>query len=240
MSVDSLRKQVRQADAAYRAGAAVMSDAEFDALVEELRAVAPYAPELHTPGGGTALLSLDNCPLSEWWPGAPVVVQPKIDGASVGLRYVGGELRDAWTRSGRDCMAVLCELVPQSVPFGDELQVRGELWGHDGRQSTPASALRRGKAVSGGLAYAAFGGAFQAATEVDAMAWLDDLGFSCVDSLLCTKLEEVQKVHGLWRARKLWDRPWPTDGVVVKVIDRDVQFQMGESSRAPWWALAVK
>jgi hypothetical protein len=26
----------------------------------------------------------------------------------------------------------------------------------------------------------------------------------------------------------------------VKVIDRDVQFQMGESSRAPWWALAVK
>ncbi|NBX45582.1 MAG: hypothetical protein EBR00_11220 [Gammaproteobacteria bacterium] len=43
-----------------------------------------------------------------------------------------------------------------------------------------------------------------------------------------------------WRERKLWDRPWPTDGVVVKVIDREVQFQMGESSRAPWWALACK
>ena len=84
MSVDSLRKQVRQADAAYRAGAAVMSDAEFDALVEELRAVAPFAPELQQPGGGTALLSLDNCPLSDWWPGAPVVVQPKIDGLRLG------------------------------------------------------------------------------------------------------------------------------------------------------------
>jgi hypothetical protein len=24
------------------------------------------------------------------------------------------------------------------------------------------------------------------------------------------------------------------------VIDREVQFQMGESSRAPFWALAVK
>jgi NAD-dependent DNA ligase len=240
MSVESLRKQVRQADAAYRAGAAVMSDAEFDALVAELRAVAPYAPELHTPGGGTALLSLDNCPLEDWWSGAPVVVQPKIDGAAVGLRYVGGELRDAWTRSGRDCMAVLRDLVPAQVPIADVFEVRGELWGHDGRQSTPATALRRMKGGSGGLTFTAFGGAFQEATEVNAMARLEGLGFDCVDSLLCTRLSEVQGLHAKWRERKLWDRPWPTDGVVVKVIDREVQFQMGESSRAPWWALAVK
>jgi len=240
MSVDSLRKQVRQADAAYRAGQALMTDAEFDALVEELRAVAPFAPELHTPGGGTALLSLDNCPLEDWWPGAPVVVQPKIDGASVGLRYVGGELRDAWTRSGRDCMAVLRELVPQSVPFADELQVRGELWGHDGRQSTPATALRRMKGGSGGLTFTAFGGAFQEATEVNAMARLEGLGFDCVDSLFTTRIEEVELVHARWREGRLWHRPFATDGVVVKVVDRELQREMGESSRAPRWALAVK
>jgi NAD-dependent DNA ligase len=135
---------------------------------------------------------------------------------------------------------VVRNVVPTQVLVTDEFEVRGELWGLDGRQSTPASALRRGKAVSGGLGYAAFGGAFQERTEVDAMAWLGDLGFSCVDSLLCTRLEEVQKVHALWKAGKVWDRPWPTDGVVVKVIDREVQFQMGESSKAPRWALACK
>jgi NAD-dependent DNA ligase len=90
------------------------------------------------------------------------------------------------------------------------------------------------------LAYAAFGGAFQEHTEVDAMAWLGDLGFDCVDSLACTKLKEVQGLHVKWRSGSLWNRPWPTDGVVVKVIDREVQRQMGESSRAPWWALACK
>ena len=240
MSVSSLRAEVRRADAAYRAGMPVMTDAAFDALVEELRAVAPHAPELLVPGGGRALLSLDNRPVEEWWPGAAVLVQPKVDGASVALRYVGGVLAAAWTRSGIDCTEVVRNVVPTQVLVTDEFEVRGELWGLDGRQSTPAAALRRGKAVSGGLAYAAFGGAFQERTEVDAMAWLGDLGFSCVDSLLCTKLEEVQKVHALWRAGKLWDRPWPTDGVVVKVIDREVQFQMGESSKAPWWALACK
>ena len=218
----------------------VMTDAAFDQLVEELRAVAPHAPELLVPGGGRALLSLDNRPVEEWWPGCPVVVQPKVDGASVALRYFNGRLVAAWTRSGIDCTEVLRDVVPKQVMVTDEFEVRGELWGLDGRQSTPAAALRRGKAVSGGLAYAAFGGAFQEATEVDAMAWLGELGFSCVDSLACTKLEEVQGLHARWRAGKLWNRPWPTDGVVVKVIDRDVQFQMGESSRAPWWALACK
>jgi DNA ligase (NAD+) len=240
MSVSSLRAEVRRADAAYRAGMPLMTDAAFDALVEELRAVAPHAPELLVPGGGRALLSLDNRPVEEWWPGCPVVVQPKVDGASVALRYFNGRLVAAWTRSGIDCTEVLRDVVPKQVVVTDEFEVRGELWGLDGRQSTPAAALRRGKAVSGGLAYAAFGGAFQEATEVDAMAWLDELGFSCVDSLLCTRLSEVQGLHAKWRERKLWDRPWPTDGVVVKVIDRDVQFQMGESSRAPWWALACK
>ncbi len=73
MSVDSLRKQVRQADAAYRAGNALMTDAEFDALCRELSALAPLAPELHTPGGGVELLSLDTQPLEDWWTGAPAV-----------------------------------------------------------------------------------------------------------------------------------------------------------------------
>jgi DNA ligase (NAD+) len=240
MSVSSLRAEVRRADAAYRAGMPLMTDAAFDALVEELRAVAPHAPELLVPGGGRALLSLDNRPVEEWWPGCPVVVQPKVDGASVALRYFNGRLVAAWTRSGIDCTEVLRDVVPKQVVVTDEFEVRGELWGLDGRQSTPAAALRRGKAVSGGLAYAAFGGAFQERTEVDAMAWLGDLGFSCVDSLLCTRLQEVQGLHAKWRSGNLWDRPWPTDGVVVKVIDRDVQFQMGESSKAPWWALACK
>jgi NAD-dependent DNA ligase len=240
MSVESLRKQVRQADAAYRAGAAVMSDAEFDALVEELRAVAPFAPELQQPGGGTALLSLDSCPLEEWWPGAPVLVQPKIDGAAVGLRYVDGELAAAWTRSGRDCMAVVRELVPQSVPFADELQVRGELWGHDGRQSTPAAALRRMKGGSGGLGFIAYGGAFQELTEVNAMALVGELGFDVVDSLLTTRIEEVELLHARWKTGTLWNRPWGTDGVVVKVVCRELQREMGDSSRAPRWALAVK
>ena len=61
-----LRQGIRAADAAYRAGHAYLSDAEFDALVAELKELEPTAPELLTPGGGSKLLSLDKQDLSDW------------------------------------------------------------------------------------------------------------------------------------------------------------------------------
>jgi DNA ligase (NAD+) len=240
MSVDSLRAQVRKADAAYRAGQALMTDAEFDALCAELRVAAPMAPELQKPGGGSALLSLDNGLLEEWWPGVPVVVQPKIDGAAVALRYERGVLAAAWTRSGRDCMEVVRGLVPARVPVSDVFEVRGELWGRDGRQSTPATALRRMKGDPAGLGLIAYGGAFQEPTEVNAMGLIADMGFDVVDSLLTTRMDEVQGLHAKWKAGKLWHRPWGSDGIVVKVVCRELQREMGTTGRAPRWALAVK
>jgi len=104
-SVATLRRRVREADAAYRAGSAVMPDAEFDALIAQLRDAAPFAPELMQPGGGSALLSLDNGDAEELehWialSGAqePLCVSEKVDGCAIAIRYVEGVLEAAWTR----------------------------------------------------------------------------------------------------------------------------------------------
>ena len=64
-SIEALRAQIRRADAAYRNGEPILTDCEYDGLEAELRALAPYAPELNQPGGGTALLSLNNSTLDE-------------------------------------------------------------------------------------------------------------------------------------------------------------------------------
>ena len=58
-SIASLRKQVKQADDAYRAGNALMTDQDFDRLAADLRAVAPFAPELMLPGGGVCAFELE-------------------------------------------------------------------------------------------------------------------------------------------------------------------------------------
>ena len=100
MSVASLRKAVRDANAAYRNGEPIMSDQAYDQLLEQLRSKAPHAPEVDE--DATVLLSLNNGEFDDWYSTLPsnttLVVQPKINGCTLALRYVDGVLMAAWTR----------------------------------------------------------------------------------------------------------------------------------------------
>ena len=118
VSIASLRRELRQAnktirshEAAYRRGYATISDHEFDQMAAareklkaQLRVVAAHAPELQEEDQSIVLLSLDNQRFEYWYSTLPVatpmIVQPKIDGCSLGLRYVDGELVHASKRCG--------------------------------------------------------------------------------------------------------------------------------------------
>ena len=252
-SVDDLRRLVRQADAAYRDGAPLMSDAEFDRLEAELRSVAPHAPELSVPGGGTTkrgvpMLSLDKNDFygSTGWhatyaQGQGLIVQPKIDGLALALVYQDGKLVAAWTRSGKCALHVaqLVHTVPKQVEHPGYLEVHGELYGLDHKQSTPAAALRKKLPSGKGLAFTAYRLPTLDLDEINAISLLDRLGFSVPDTLLCTKPEEVEKLYRLWIAGAAFTT-WPTDGIVVKLLSRTAQQQLGSTDRAPRWAHALK
>ena len=244
----SLAKRVASADAAYRKGKPVMTDAEFDVLVAELRAAEPDHPLLQEPGGGRKLLSLANYELEDWLadlgPAAsgPFTVTPKVDGAAIALRYVDGVLRAAWTRSGRCAVQVLVQVasVPLLVASEGLLEVRGELYGLDGRQSTPAAALRRKVPSGEGLAFIAFEVMNAAGvSHRDQLSLLDDLGFETVSRVITSDHEELRNLYASWKRDVLW---WslPTDGIVVNVNDAAQREQLGSSSVAPRYALAMK
>lgn len=127
--VSALREQIAElADAYYNRDASPLSDAEYDALVQELRGLEEAHPELEsqdsptqTVGGGVSslfapvvhlerMLSLDNVfsieELEEWMrrtreaAGGRVrwLAELKIDGLAINLRYERGELAVAATR----------------------------------------------------------------------------------------------------------------------------------------------
>lgn len=260
LPITDLRHRIRLADANYRNGKPSMSDAAFDALIAELRSVAPDAPELRLPGGGTSdlngtavpMLSLDNSDFDTWYANCleqfgvsdlPMVVQPKIDGMALGLRYVNGKLVDAWTRSGKPALhiAVLVHTIPMHLG-GDvpaNLEVNGELYGLDFKQSTPAAALRRKLPSGEGLAFLAYRLPTLDLDEVGSASLLDRLGFSVPDTLICNKPAEVLRLHARWKVGDIF-RTWPTDGIVIKLLSRTKQNQLGASTVAPNWAHALK
>ena len=244
MSIAALRAEVRKANTAYRNGEPIMSDQAYDQLLQQLRDKAPYAPELDDEA--TVLLSLDNQPFEYWYSTLPVdttmVVQPKIDGCTLALRYVDGELIGAWTRSGR-CALETAKLVP-SIPRGFKskgvVEIHGELYGNrkGGSQKLAARALNR-RPSGDGLLFCAFRIVGAKGSESCSMEHLRKFGFDVPDTLVCTFPTQVKELHHKWLDGRLFDS-WPTDGIVVKVFDHAVQKKLGENTKAPLWALAMK
>lgn len=152
--VTTLTLRLRNASAAYyNTGAPVMEDWEYDQLRDELERLAPEHPFLSEVGAPAAagrrkvrhripMLSLNKATtraelvawLGRWSkPGMGLVLEPKIDGASVELQYRNGALVEAVTRGdgavGEDVMVAVRKMgsVPRVISIGGDVSVRGEV-----------------------------------------------------------------------------------------------------------------
>ena len=266
VSIASLRRELRQAnktirshEAAYRRGYATISDHEFDCkmaarekLKAQLRLVAAHAPELQEEDQSIVLLSLDNQRFEYWYSTLPVatpmIVQPKIDGCSLGLRYVDGELVHASKRCGSDVrdVALTVPTIPRRIQAAGVYEIHGELHtldAADPQKSQKAAARALNHHVSNdGLVFTAYRTLGASDNEASSLEFLRKLGFSTPDSLVCTYPQQVKQLHQRWLDGQLFTS-YPTDGIVVKVYEHDLQRKMGETNEAkpcPLWALALK
>lgn len=144
MTVSDLVSQIRKAAQAYYEGEPIMSDEEFDKLVEELRALSPNDPLLSTPGwgykvhlsevrhrelvGGLNKIKIDAFDRAAH---KDKLVMPKLDGITGVAYYVDGNLVNVVSRGdGEVGQDITANIRPGSVPRKvnpDITEVRGEL-----------------------------------------------------------------------------------------------------------------
>ena len=251
VNVEELAQQIQKYDEAYRAGNPLISDALFDELRTTLVNLDPKHPILLSPGGGTELLSLGNYSFISWYKdlpnNPPVIVQPKIDGCAVALRYKYGRLVKAWNRKGKDITAAMRTVkgLPQQIEIIDTIEVRGELYGLTGHlksQRLAAGHMRKKAPTGEGLAFCAF--EIMGKNEGDELTTLKLLldqkfhvcGHIYIDSNV---IQKVKTLFEDWKDSLIFSR-YPTDGLVVKVVDHKLQQELGSGSVAPRWAIAVK
>ena len=248
---DELAKEFLYHNDLYRAGRAIISDKHFDALKQALIDVNPKHPALKKVEEGCVLSGLGTLPFAEWYSylptNTPVIVEPKIDGCAMAVRYVDGLLVKAWTRKGIDktyCMRMIEDL-PKHIIAKGTVDIRGELYGKGlipARSQRLAAGHLRKKQPSGmGLSFCAFQIFDGKGTEISNLTQLVKWGFHVCGYIKIDKdvVNRVKKLHSQWQDSLIFSR-YPTDGIVVKVLHKDLQEEIGRTSIAPSWATAIK
>ena len=196
------------------------------------------------------------------------VVEPKIDGFSIAVRYRDGRFERAVTRGdglvGEDVTANVRTIgsIPKTLKEKAEVEVRGEVFmprqafrelnarreaeGQptfaNPRNSAAGSVRIKDAQITAGRALEAYFYSLlpAARSQHETLERLRALGLPTNSSnRLCPTLEEVQEAIDAIEARR-HEFPYEIDGAVVKLDSVALQEEAGATSKFPRWAIAYK
>lgn len=197
------------------------------------------------------------------------VCEPKYDGVSITILYKNGVLIGASTRGnglvGEDVTlnVMTIDNVPKEIKAQGTCEVRGEvvmykddfeelnrsrsengLVTYANTRNAASGSLRQKSAEitrSRKLKFHAFDlfGDLEYGTQVNTLERLKELGFSVFKYIYCRRLVHIESAYKtLLRERETL--PMSTDGMVIKVNEREKYENIGNGTKSPNWARAYK
>lgn len=229
-----MKKFLDDASSAYYQGTPLLSDEEFDRLAEKYS----YNQVGHTTSGGTPHLykmyslqkffELDGvCSNLEEY-----VATPKLDGAAVSILYVNGKLAMALTRGdgikGQIITDKIAHLVPNEILLTGTVQITGEV-------VCPSSVANARNVAAGSLNLKSIEEFKTRPVEFVAYDVQGDIDFrTWIRAMLALEFQGFKSVY------KFDASNYPTDGIVYRINDYEVFFEMGFTAHHPRGAFAFK
>ena len=270
-----------------------ISDKEFDILFKELQSLEKNYPNLVSKNSPTKIigsdldntfekykhkipvLSLENTysteELIEWAtklsPNEIFSFEWKVDGASIVLYYINGELEKAVTRGsggiGDDITENIRTIknIPLVLQDKIDIFVRGEVYmdfqdfndfneENGGKYANPRN-LTSGSikqknsnlVASRPLKIAVYDAYFPKNTTFNnhksLLEYLNKLNFPILKDTEFKKIDQFEKIILNFKKKKEKIK-FPTDGLVIKLNDLSLRNELGETSHSPRWARALK
>ena len=197
------------------------------------------------------LLGLDKDCFSNWWAklpeGSTMVVQPKIEGYAIGLRYKYGQLVDAFSRENAEIIENIRTINTIPLNIDDSLKVEVELEGVLYSPSFNSKFLKDQLLLNSkqeidanpSLSFMAFQIFSSDSDELSDLTQLQKWGFDVPITLRTEDPRQVMKWHSQWINNELFSN-FPTNGIVAKCNSSSTKSSLGVSASFPNWALALK
>ena len=246
-----LEERLQWYDDNYRAGNALISDAQFDQLENNLFRVDPKC-NYFISKNNLILPSMPKDQLKEFLEGllnkTRLIIEPKIDGCAIGLQYQYGRLTKAITREGKDMTNKLRVIpdIPNHIKVKGLFQVRGELFApseyerpnHSQRQAS--GYLRAADSTYDHLSFCCFQILNGKLNQHESLVYLEKLGFTIPENHFCNYTSGVEIFRKNWLDNKLFSN-YPTEGIVLKINSRKLQLLREKSYGChPYWQMAIK
>ena len=196
------------------------------------------------------LLGLDKDCFSSWWAklpeGSTIVVQPKIDGYGIGLRYKYGQLVDAYSREDSEIIENIRTINAIPLSIDDSLKVEVELEGilfSPSFNSKLSKEQLQSNSISkidsnASLLFLAFQIFCSNNDELSDLTRLQNWGFEVPITLRTDDPRQVKRWHSQWIKKELFSN-LPTNGIVAKCNSSSTKNILGTSRSSPNWALAL-
>ena len=196
------------------------------------------------------LLGLDKDCFSSWCAklpeGSTMLVQPKIDGCAIGLRYKYGQLVDAYCREDSEIIENIRNINSIPLTIDDSLKVEVELEGVlYSPFSSPKISIQQllSNSLSNmhnntSLSFLAFQIFCSSNDELSDLTKLQNWGFEVPITLRTDDPSQVKRWHSQWIKKELFSN-LPTNGIVAKCNSSMTKNILGFSPSSPNWALAL-
>ena len=180
-------------------------------------------------------------------PNTQLLIEPKIDGCAIAIKYVDGKFNSAITRKGKDVSKKIkaTKDVPEKIQIRSCLVVRGELFASEER---PTYSQRIASRYLGGgdyqtnpkISFCAFQIINSKKNEYESILYLRKLGFTIPEFFKANRTSQVEIYRQAWLSRKLFVN-YPTDGIIVKINSRKLQLIRERSKGVyPYWQMAIR
>ena len=246
----SLENKIKYLDEQYRSGNALVSDAQFDQLEANLQRIDPKA-DYFISKNNLALPSLPKDNIEEFidglLPRTRLLIEPKIDGCAIAIKYIDGKFSKAISRKGRDVSKKIYQIktVPKQINIRSSFVVRGELFTAEEEPSF-SQRIASGYLRSGDyqpnpkISFCAFQIINGRLNQYESHIYCRKLGFTIPKFVEANRTSQVETYRQAWKARKLFN-DYPTDGIVVKINSRKLQLLREKSYGVyPYWQMAIK
>ena len=180
-------------------------------------------------------------------PNTRLLIEPKIDGCAIAIKYINGKLEKAISRKGIDVTNKIKQVkyLPKEFNIRSSFMVRGELFAEQEAPSYSeriASGYLRNSDYQPNpkISFCAFQIINTRTNEYESLVYLRKLGFTIPKTVEANRTSQVETYRQAWKSGKLF-ADYPTDGIVVKINSRKLQL-LREKSKTdyPFWQMAIK